>query len=118
MKLTPNQWTILERLEKGPCWSRSFQWVKPLVTDLIGRNLVERCRPPRGTGSNMLRLTIAGCDLLEVDPAVPTGDTRLGRGLPPPAVLPPAVDRDPCPRCGVRGDFGCPHSRLPLVVSL
>jgi hypothetical protein len=29
----------------------------------------------------------------------------------------PRVDRDPCPRCGVRGDVGCGHSRFPLVVS-
>jgi len=24
------------------------------------------------------------------------------------------VDRDPCPRCGVRGDFGCGHSKVRL----
>lgn len=24
------------------------------------------------------------------------------------------LDRDPCPRCGVRGDVGCNHSRQPL----
>lgn len=24
--------------------------------------------------------------------------------------LPPPVFRDPCPRCGVRADIGCPHS--------
>lgn len=28
--------------------------------------------------------------------------------------LPPRIDRDPCPRCGVRGDFGCSHSRAQL----
>ena len=26
--------------------------------------------------------------------------------------LPPVVDRDPCPRCGVRGDIGCEHQVL------
>lgn len=26
----------------------------------------------------------------------------------------PRVDRDPCPRCGVRHDIGCGHSRAPL----
>ncbi|PZQ55280.1 MAG: hypothetical protein DI555_07995 [Novosphingobium pentaromativorans] len=25
-----------------------------------------------------------------------------------------SVDRDPCPRCGVRGDIGCRHSRAAL----
>lgn len=25
--------------------------------------------------------------------------------------LPPPVDRDPCWRCGVRGDIGCDHRR-------
>lgn len=24
------------------------------------------------------------------------------------------IDRDPCPRCGVRADFGCAHSRAPV----
>jgi DNA-binding MarR family transcriptional regulator len=28
--------------------------------------------------------------------------------------LPPRIDRDPCPRCGVRGDIGCAHSRVPI----
>lgn len=26
------------------------------------------------------------------------------------ADLPPRVERDPCPRCGVRADVGCSHS--------
>ncbi len=26
-------------------------------------------------------------------------------------VLPPVVDRTPCPSCGVRGDIGCAHGR-------
>lgn len=30
----------------------------------------------------------------------------------------PRVDRDPCPRCGVRRDFGCNHSRIPLGMVL
>lgn len=25
---------------------------------------------------------------------------------------PAPVDRDPCPRCGVRGDIGCSHRRV------
>ena len=29
----------------------------------------------------------------------------------PAAAIP---NRDPCPRCGVRGDVGCAHVRLPL----
>jgi hypothetical protein len=28
------------------------------------------------------------------------------------------VDRDPCPRCGVRGDIPCGHSRAPLGMRL
>jgi hypothetical protein len=32
--------------------------------------------------------------------------------------LPPKVDRDPCPRCGVRHDIGCNHSRAPLGMVL
>jgi hypothetical protein len=26
----------------------------------------------------------------------------------------PRVDRDPCPRCGVRRDLGCEHNRAPV----
>jgi len=31
-------------------------------------------------------------------------------------LIPPTepVDRDPCPRCGVRRDIGCGHSLAPL----
>jgi hypothetical protein len=28
--------------------------------------------------------------------------------------LPPTVSRDPCPRCGVRADYGCGHSHIRL----
>jgi len=63
--ITPNQWTILEALKEGPRWARSFQWVKPLVADLVDRGLIERCRPPQGGAArNMLRLTEAGQALL------------------------------------------------------
>lgn len=62
--LTPNQWTILEALQKGPRWARSFQYVKPLLADLIERDLVERCRPHLGRAKNMVRLTDAGTALL------------------------------------------------------
>lgn len=57
--ITPNQWTILERMESGPCWMRSFQTVKPLVEDLCQRGLIER-RPLK----NMVRLTESGCVIL------------------------------------------------------
>lgn len=33
-------------------------------------------------------------------------------GIPVRAELLPRVDRDPCPRCNVRGDIGCKHRRL------
>lgn len=59
--ITPNQWTILERMESGPCWMRSFHTVKPLVEDLVQRGLIERCRPHLGAARNMVRLTDAGC---------------------------------------------------------
>lgn len=62
--LTPNQWTILEALADGPRWARSFQYVKPLVADLIDKGFVERCRPPLGAARNKLRLTPAGVAML------------------------------------------------------
>jgi DNA-binding PadR family transcriptional regulator len=64
LSLTPNQWTILEMLERGPRWARSFQYVKPLLADLIAKGLVERCKPDGGRANNMARLTDAGADLL------------------------------------------------------
>lgn len=212
--ITPNQWTILERLEKGPEWIRSFQPAKPLLNKLIDQGLVERCRPHLGRANNMVRLTAAGCAELDIDAsdvpakrerakpkqkpkaafgAIKEGITSATRsvcetfvraiaagepqndvvreladreGVQRPAiwrrlrtggVLPeygrrkangqgrPAgggnpgysarrrqlaiqaaesqrpdlrpellVDRDPCPRCGARGDFGCGHSQAPL----
>lgn len=45
---------------------------------------------------------------------------KLTDGVPARMSSPPAfltVDRDPCPRCGVRGDFGCSHNRAPLGTS-
>lgn len=35
-------------------------------------------------------------------------------------IIPPTepVDRDPCPRCGVRRDYGCSHSLAPLGTML
>jgi hypothetical protein len=35
-------------------------------------------------------------------------------------LIPPTepVDRDPCPRCGVRHDIGCHHSRAPIGMVL
>jgi hypothetical protein len=32
--------------------------------------------------------------------------------------LPPRIERDPCPRCGVRRDIGCNHTRAPLGMVL
>jgi DNA-binding MarR family transcriptional regulator len=196
MKISPNQFTILESLKDGPRWCRSFQSVKPLVEDLAKRGLLERCRPQLGRGCNMVRLTALGCEAIEIDaakvPATRTGlkpikprdrweigeirdkatplvkttceaflravraDTEVpvavallaerygtersaiwrrlrsggvlspyrpkskaGRRQPyiprserhiPVRVLPSPVRRDPCPRCGVRGDIGCKHS--------
>lgn len=196
-KVSPNQFTILESLIEGPRWKRSFQTVLPLVDDLIARELIEPCRPHLGRGRNMLRLTDAGCALIEIDPAsvpkkrqeaapakrkaelpigaikpdVPdrvrliceaflravrngtsqreaVGQIALARGrsrhriwtvlriggvlppyqtkeqrraasVPPPMPMPrprPPVSRDPCPRCGARGDVECGHSRRQLGV--
>lgn len=50
-----------------------------------------------------------------------TGSEKVGptiakaRGAPPrnldPATVPDPVDRDPCWKCGTRGDLPCPHRR-------
>lgn len=72
-EITPNQWTILEALQDGPRWIRSFQPAKALLDDLIGKGLAERCRPHLGRARNMVRLSAAGCEALEIDAAsVPT----------------------------------------------
>jgi hypothetical protein len=34
----------------------------------------------------------------------------------PAAYVPIWVDRDPCPRCAVRGDIGCAHSRQRITM--
>jgi hypothetical protein len=41
------------------------------------------------------------------------GASALAKGvyIPREENLPPRVYRDPCPRCGVRGDIGCGHSK-------
>lgn len=46
------------------------------------------------------------------------GDRRewLQLGGPVPEQKP--IDRDPCLRCGARGDLNCGHSRGPLVSTL
>ena len=36
----------------------------------------------------------------------------------PASMLPTPVDRDPCPRCGVRRDIGCHHSLAPLGIAM
>lgn len=38
----------------------------------------------------------------------------LSKYKPRQEVLPPTVNRDPCPRCGVRGDIPCGHSKVRL----
>lgn len=196
--ITPNQFTILEALIAGPGWARSFQTVLPLLRDLEEQGLIERCRPHLGRARNMVRLTKAGADLLEIEfesvPAereAPTpakkprpalgaikpdlpDETRQrceafvrafkagadpgaivaqlaeaggvqrpaiwralrsggllpeklrapvrGRKSPTPAAsetfqTAAATSRDPCPRCEVRGDIGCRHSRAPLATA-
>jgi hypothetical protein len=65
--------------------------------------------------------------LLRGDPVPPppinnfqkSGDPRppfhVAHRGPPAASIPPRIaPRDPCPRCGVRADYGCRHSRAPL----
>jgi hypothetical protein len=42
---------------------------------------------------------------------VPHSAGRVGDEPPLPAIMPPR--RDPCPRCGVRGDHGCRHGWQP-----
>ncbi|MEK7342464.1 MAG: hypothetical protein AABZ73_01430 [Pseudomonadota bacterium] len=41
-----------------------------------------------------------------IDVPVPS---RRGETVPPPAAGPLSIYRDPCFRCGVRGDIGCKH---------
>lgn len=36
--------------------------------------------------------------------------------LPPVEILPPAVFRDPCPRCGTRADLGCGHRQVSRLI--
>jgi DNA-binding MarR family transcriptional regulator len=83
IEITPNQWTILEAMKDGPRWARSFQTVKPLLVKLIEKGLAERCRPHLGNARNMVRLTLAGCEALEIDPA--TVPDRIKREPLPPA---------------------------------
>lgn len=198
MKITPNQFTILECLIAGPQWMRSFQTVRPLLKDLQAKGLIESCRPHLGRACNMVRLTAAGCELLEISPdSVPVeraqpkleqkpklvpGQIRAGlpllvrqrceafvralangetpsvivgqlaeaHGVQRPAIwrnlrsggviapykhrarrgpveiaqatkeasVPDPVGRDPCPRCGVRGDIGCHHRKARLAAAV
>lgn len=46
------------------------------------------------------------------------GYTEHRRGLREAKANQPRVDRDCCPRCGARGDYGCGHSRAPLGTML
>lgn len=134
-EITPNQWTILESLKDGAVWARSYQPVKPLLKDLIERKLVDRCRPYLGRGHNMVRLSPEGCELLEIDAAaIPafrdtplnactakrSRDKRSNAGVGRHSNQEPirVECRDPCPRCGVRGDLGCGHSKAPLSMGL
>jgi predicted ArsR family transcriptional regulator len=72
--ISPNQWTILEALEDGPAWIRSFQPAKRLLDDLIDKGFVERCRPFLGRAKNMVRLTEQGKTLLFADQLAEHGD--------------------------------------------
>lgn len=65
--ITPNQWTILESLAHGATSLESLRAVQQLVIDLIERGLAERCEVYLGRGPNMIRLTAAGCALLEIE---------------------------------------------------
>lgn len=200
MKISPNQYTIMEALIEGPEYIRHFHTVRPLLLSLIDAGLIERCAPRTQNRHhrNMVRLTAAGCAAVEVDPkSVPAERVKVApppkaklvlgkmkdglahevrlrceaflrafskgeepgtivgqlaeqRGVTKPSIwrslrsggllppyqsrdakrtaqeqhLPPlprsspaAVSRDGCPRCGVRGDIGCKHSRERLGVS-
>ncbi len=82
--VSPNQFTILESLIGGPRWKRSFATVARLLEDLLAQGLVEPCRPHMGRGRNMVRLTAAGCALLEIDMAsVPLERARPDGEIPP-----------------------------------
>lgn len=42
-------------------------------------------------------------------PAVPVAKRPVAAEM-----MPPVVNRDPCPRCGTRADIGCTHSPAPV----
>jgi hypothetical protein len=74
---------------------------------------------PRPTTIARIEALIAGDD---VPPPPNNFQAKPHRARPPHVAaaasddedLPPAVFRDPCPRCGVRADIGCPHSHVRL----
>lgn len=79
----------------------------------------------RGSVSRVVQIKQIG---LRTAGRIPDPHWRVGDAfdtLRRPAPLPPEefdprldhVDRDPCPRCGVRRDRGCSHSARPLSVA-
>jgi hypothetical protein len=49
--------SIRARLKDGPCWTRSFQNVKPILDMMIEDGEVLRCKPPGGRANNMVCLS-------------------------------------------------------------
>jgi hypothetical protein len=58
---------ILKRLYDRPSWAKSLVNVKPRVEMLVKAGYVERIAPPDALprNKNMLKITLAGCQLLE-----------------------------------------------------
>lgn len=88
--------TMIARLkESGLIRVTSYARARQITITATGQStrLPSYARSPRDVSGDAGAVTIAIASL-----------------APPPAPLPEPVDRDPCPRCGVRADFGCAHS--------
>jgi hypothetical protein len=93
---------------------------------LVRRGLIE---VQRGNNSRVVTIVASGKRTAgiikaphwrERDPGIKRIVRRNHQYLPPihdETPLGSVVHRDPCPRCGVRGDLTCAHSKAPLTCS-
>lgn len=83
--------SIRQRLSDGPCWTRSFQGVKPALDRMIADGEVIRCKPPGGRGMNMVCLATRNrsgllpidefAELLSLDFSLSAIATKMGISL-------------------------------------
>lgn len=88
--------------------------VEQFVRPLIGRGCASKWLTDVGRARHPLANTIARVrDLVEGRPIAPARSylkqPSAGRVIASDGSIPEPVDRDPCFRCGVRGDIGCRH---------